>query len=64
MCGCRRLRLQWGFASRRRAGPNQVAVEAIPYPKLEWPGTGKKIEHAVVLKVIVSNICGSDQHSA
>ena len=43
-------------------GPNQVAVEAIPYPKLEWPGTNKKIEHAVVLKVIVSNICGSDQH--
>ncbi|WP_244544445.1 MULTISPECIES: formaldehyde dehydrogenase, glutathione-independent [unclassified Beijerinckia] len=30
-------------------------------PKFENPG-GSKIEHAVILKVVSTNICGSDQH--
>jgi threonine dehydrogenase-like Zn-dependent dehydrogenase len=30
-------------------------------PKFENPA-GKKIEHAVILKVVSTNICGSDQH--
>ncbi|WP_050460950.1 formaldehyde dehydrogenase, glutathione-independent [Herbaspirillum autotrophicum] len=39
----------------------EVEVQAIPFPKLEAPN-GKKIEHGVILKVITTNICGSDQH--
>jgi len=42
-------------------GPGRVEVQSIPYPKMEAPD-GRKIEHGVILKVIVSNICGSDQH--
>lgn len=42
-------------------GPSHVEVQSIDYPKLENPA-GKKIEHAVILKVVSTNICGSDQH--
>src|SRR5579864_6110604 len=42
-------------------GPNHVEVQSINYPKFENPG-GKRIEHAVILKVVSTNICGSDQH--
>jgi glutathione-independent formaldehyde dehydrogenase len=42
-------------------GPNKVEVQSIDYPKLQNPA-GKKIEHAVILKVVSTNICGSDQH--
>lgn len=42
-------------------GPNHVEVQAIDDPKFENPA-GKKIEHAVILKVVSTNICGSDQH--
>ncbi len=42
-------------------GPNKVEVQDIPFPKLENP-RGKKIEHGVILKVLCTNICGSDQH--
>jgi glutathione-independent formaldehyde dehydrogenase len=42
-------------------GPNHVEVQSIDYPKLQNP-VGKKIEHAVILKVVSTNICGSDQH--
>jgi glutathione-independent formaldehyde dehydrogenase len=42
-------------------GPNHVEVQSIDYPKLENP-TGKKINHGVILKVVSTNICGSDQH--
>ena len=50
-------------------GPGTVAVEAIPYPKLEipkevadWLGISKAAPHAAILKVVTTNICGSDQH--
>ncbi|TCJ20013.1 formaldehyde dehydrogenase, glutathione-independent [Rubrobacter taiwanensis] len=50
-------------------GPGQVAVEPIDFPKLEVPddvaegvGLKKKAEHGVILKVVSTNICGSDQH--
>jgi glutathione-independent formaldehyde dehydrogenase len=36
-------------------------VQSINYTKLENPA-GKKIEHGVILKVVSTNICGSDQH--
>src|ERR1700748_3880885 len=42
-------------------GPNKVEVQSIDFPKLQNP-KGKKIEHAVILKVVSTNICGSDQH--
>ncbi len=42
-------------------GPGKVEVQDIFDPKLEAPD-GRRIEHAVVLKVISTNICGSDQH--
>jgi len=42
-------------------GPGKVEIESIPYPKFEDP-QGKKIEHAVILRIVSTNICGSDQH--
>ncbi len=50
-------------------GPGQVSVEDIEYPKLEIPddvvnglGLKKEAPHAAVLKIVTTNICGSDQH--
>ena len=50
-------------------GPGEVAVEDIDYPKLEVPedvaqamGMSKEAPHAVILRVVSTNICGSDQH--
>lgn len=42
-------------------GPDHVEVQSINYPRFENP-LGKKIEHGVILKVVSTNICGSDQH--
>ncbi|GHG98607.1 formaldehyde dehydrogenase, glutathione-independent [Comamonas sp. JC664] len=42
-------------------GPGKVEVQSIDYPKLANP-KGKPIEHGVILKVVSTNICGSDQH--
>lgn len=42
-------------------GPNNVEVQNIPDPAFVAPD-GRKIEHAVILKVVSTNICGSDQH--
>ena len=39
----------------------QVEVQSIPFPKLEDP-RGRRIDHGVILKVVSTNICGSDQH--
>ena len=51
-------------------GPGSVAVETIDYPALELkdgPGVnpanvGRQVPHGVILKVVATNICGSDQH--
>jgi glutathione-independent formaldehyde dehydrogenase len=51
-------------------GTGKVEVQDIPYPKLELqdgPGVnpaniGRKTPHGVILKVVSTNICGSDQH--
>ena len=41
-------------------GAGKVAVESIAFPELSL---GKrKCEHGVILKVLTTNICGSDQH--
>lgn len=42
-------------------GPGKVEVRDIADPIFSAPD-GRKIEHAVILKVISTNICGSDQH--
>src|SRR5881397_2418817 len=42
--------------------PGVVEVHSIDFPKLWDPTTKKKIEHGVLLKIISTNICGSDQH--
>ncbi|HSU31908.1 MAG TPA: formaldehyde dehydrogenase, glutathione-independent [Bryobacteraceae bacterium] len=42
-------------------GPNKVEVQSIDYPKMQNP-QGKQIEHGVILKIVATNICGSDQH--
>ena len=51
-------------------GPGKVEVQTIDYPELvlkDGPGVdprnvGRKCEHGVILKVVSTNICGSDQH--
>lgn len=40
--------------------PGEVAVQEIEYPKLELGS--RKCEHGVILKIVSTNICGSDQH--
>src|SRR5512147_1874341 len=48
--------------------PGVVEVQSIPYPKLKMPKSesdpfgGKEAPHGVILKVVSTNICGSDQH--
>ncbi|UDL93436.1 formaldehyde dehydrogenase, glutathione-independent [Lichenihabitans sp. PAMC28606] len=42
-------------------GKDRVEVQSIDDPKMEAPG-GHAITHAVILKVVSTNICGSDQH--
>lgn len=42
-------------------GPGKVEVQTIDYPKMQAPD-GRKIDHGVILKIVATNICGSDQH--
>src|SRR5579883_2448112 len=42
-------------------GPGKVEVQSIDYPKLQSP-SGKTLHHAAILKIVSTNICGSDQH--
>ncbi|MCK0752132.1 MULTISPECIES: formaldehyde dehydrogenase, glutathione-independent [Chromohalobacter] len=41
-------------------GAGHVEVQSIPFPELALGN--RKCEHGVILKVITTNICGSDQH--
>jgi hypothetical protein len=43
-------------------GPGLVAVEPIAFPQFYQAEQKRDIHHGVILKVIVTNICGSDQH--
>src|SRR3989442_8509035 len=51
-------------------GPREVQVQTIDYPELvlkDGPGVnpknvGRKCEHGVILQIVCTNICGSDQH--
>ncbi|MCA0042556.1 formaldehyde dehydrogenase, glutathione-independent [Celeribacter litoreus] len=42
-------------------GPGKVEVQNIADPTMAAPN-GRKLDHAVILKVVSTNICGSDQH--
>src|SRR5437867_3686230 len=42
--------------------PGKVSLETIDYPKLELPEQNRKCDHGVILKIVATNICGSDQH--
>src|ERR671931_717886 len=50
--------------------PGKVEVQTIDYPELvlkDGPGVnkrnvGRKCEHGVILRIVSTNICGSDQH--
>jgi glutathione-independent formaldehyde dehydrogenase len=41
--------------------PGKVEVQSIDYPKFVAPN-GKEIYHGVILRIVSTNICGSDQH--
>ncbi|HMD86758.1 MAG TPA: formaldehyde dehydrogenase, glutathione-independent [Terriglobia bacterium] len=41
-------------------GPGKVEVQSIDFPKLELGS--RPCQHGVILKIITTNICGSDQH--
>jgi len=43
-------------------GPGEVGIRSIDYPKLELPEQKRKCDHGVILKIVCTNICGSDQH--
>ncbi|MEE2043716.1 alcohol dehydrogenase catalytic domain-containing protein, partial [Nocardiopsis tropica] len=51
-------------------GPGRVEVADIAYPEFvlrDGPGVnpanvGRQLPHAAILKVVATNICGSDQH--
>jgi glutathione-independent formaldehyde dehydrogenase len=48
--------------------PGKVEVKSIDYPKLKMPASesnpygGKDAPHGAILKIVTTNICGSDQH--
>jgi glutathione-independent formaldehyde dehydrogenase len=42
-------------------GTGKVEVQSIDYPKLISPD-GRTCQHGVILKIVSTNICGSDQH--
>ncbi len=43
-------------------GPGKVEIQTIDFPKLELKDQKRKCHHGVILKVVCTNICGSDQH--
>jgi glutathione-independent formaldehyde dehydrogenase len=42
--------------------PGVVEVVSIDFPKLELKEQKRKCQHGAILKVVCTNICGSDQH--
>src|ERR671911_20336 len=44
-------------------GPGSVEVQDLDDPKLELPEQhNRQLQHGVILRVVATNICGSDQH--
>src|SRR5690606_11573248 len=42
-------------------GPGKVEIQSIDYPRMRAPD-GRDIDHGVILRIVATNICGSDQH--
>src|SRR5579859_4248887 len=42
--------------------PGKVEVKDIGFPELALPEQNRKAEHGVILRIVATNICGSDQH--
>jgi glutathione-independent formaldehyde dehydrogenase len=42
-------------------GPRKLELQNFEFPKLIGP-KGEKCDHGAILKIVVTNICGSDQH--
>lgn len=42
-------------------GPRKLELTDFEFPKLVGP-KGRKCDHGAILKIVVTNICGSDQH--
>jgi glutathione-independent formaldehyde dehydrogenase len=69
-CRIQEARIVAGNRAVVYGGPGKVFVESVDYPELVLnPGPGvplgnenRKCPHGVILKVVTSNICGSDQH--
>src|SRR5271165_4850720 len=59
---CQRRQLKMATSNRGVAymGPGKVEIQSIDFPELAL-GT-RKCEHGVILKIVTTNICGSDQH--
>jgi len=58
------MRMQMSSNSNRGVvylKPGGVEVQEIDFPSFRNPA-GKTIDHGVILKVLTTNICGSDQH--
>nr|WP_240812644.1 hypothetical protein [Streptomyces sp. DASNCL29] len=53
------------MASSNRAvvfqNAKDMRVESLDFPKLQMPN-GKKAPHGVILRIVATNICGSDLH--
>ncbi|HEX2158666.1 MAG TPA: alcohol dehydrogenase catalytic domain-containing protein, partial [Actinomycetes bacterium] len=43
-------------------GPGSVEVKELDYPVFKLVEQNRELQHGVVLKVVATNICGSDQH--
>jgi glutathione-independent formaldehyde dehydrogenase len=44
-------------------GPGKVEVQDLEYPKFELPEQDHRpLQHGVILRIVATNICGSDQH--
>src|SRR5205807_2766748 len=69
-CAARGGSLMAGNKAVAYMGPREVQVQTIDYPELvlkDGPGVnpknvGRKCEHGVILQIVSTNICGSDQH--
>src|SRR5206468_11241050 len=62
---CHKTKKENAMASNRGVAyikPGEVRIQSIDFPKLVNPTNKKKAEHGVILKIISTNICGSDQH--
>jgi glutathione-independent formaldehyde dehydrogenase len=44
-------------------GANTIRVDSIPYPKMELPWNGEKVNNGAIVKILTSAICGSDLHA-